>query len=207
MLKVGSLVVAGALLLAACGGGTDDDVTTTVSDSRGATTALDGAVTTTQPGDDGGAIASGSAVDRCDALLATSEMTDLFGEEAILDEADTVDAIGQLLCVWSTIEDPSNTTDLSYDLLILQLYVGDPIPGENFFDPSFYPDAQALDGIGDQAFLDAVAPNNLTVHFLDGQVYGTISYVEANPDSQDGPAGMTDAQAIDVLTTFHNRAL
>ncbi|MDH3540142.1 MAG: hypothetical protein OEP52_09115 [Acidimicrobiia bacterium] len=68
------------------------------------------------------------------------------------------------------------------------------------------PDARPLDGIGDEAFLDVPAPNNFTVHFLDGTVYGTISYVEADPGSPGGPAGMTDAQAIDLLRTFHGRA-
>jgi hypothetical protein len=157
MVRVWAFLVAG-LVLAGCGGGTEDGATTTISDSQGTTTSLEDAVTMIQPADDGGAILSASAADRRDAVFATSEMTALFGEEAILDEADTVEGIGQLVCVWSTIEDPNNTADLSYDLLILQLYLGDPVPGENFFDPSFYPDAQPLDGIGDQAFLEAGPP-------------------------------------------------
>jgi len=205
VVTAGVLILTGALILGACGGSSDNDAATTVSGSPTATTAPNAAVTTIEPDEDSGVIASGSAADRCNALFTTSEMTDLFGEEAILDEAETEEGIGQLICVWSTVEDPNDLTDLSYDLLVLQLYGGDPIPGENFFDVSFYPDAQPLDGIGAQAFLDKTAPNNLTVHFLEGKTYGQISYVEANPDSPGGAAGLTDAQAINLLTTFHDR--
>ena len=207
MVRAGVLILVGALILGACGGGSDNDAATTVSDSPTATSAGNDAVTTTEPDEDSDVLATGSAADRCDALFTTSEMTDLFDEEAILDEATTEESIGQLLCVWSSIEDPNDATDLSYDLLILQLYDGDPIPGENFFDPSFYPDARLLDGIGDQALLDVTAPNILGGHFLDGLVYGTINYSEADPDRTGGPEGISEAQAIDLLTTFHERAL
>ncbi len=203
MIRLGALFVAVGLLAAGCGGDGDGDAATTRPDSQATTVAPGAGATTTQAEDDGGAVASGSAAERCQALFTVSEMADLFGEEAILDEAEIEESLGSLTCVWSTVEDPNDATDLSYDLLILQLYGGDPIPGENFFDASFYPDAEPVDGIGDQAFLEAVTPNNLSVHFLDDGVYGTISYTEAGSDS---PAGLTDAQAIDLLEAFHDRA-
>lgn len=201
MVRVWARFVAAALILGACGGGTANDAATTVAGSQAVTTAPNATTATTRPTDTE-VTTAGPANDRCEALFTTAEMTELFGEEAPLDEASADETLEQLVCVWQTPEKP----DFSYRYLLLQLYGGDPIPGESFFDPSFYPDAQPLDGIGDQALLSLDAPDSFGGHFLDGLVYGTINYSEGGPGTPGGPEGVTEAEAIDLLTKFHDRA-
>ncbi len=199
-----------AVLGAACGGGGDE--TSSPTEAGEATTSTAAAVPeTTEAPDDGGegtevtalVATSASTVERCDALFSLAEVADLFQEEAILEEATESEPLGQLLCTWSTIES-DDLDDVTSQLLVLQLYTGDPIPGESFYDPSLYEDARDVDGIGDRAFIAHTI--GADSGFVDGSVAGFLGY--AAIDFADTGVGddVTDDVVIELLRTFHDRA-
>lgn len=218
MKDAGFLTLSLMLVLIACGGDSPESDPTTVTTASVAAGGDDAPVATAPETEDGGddvpvttapetedgGSATGSATEQCEGLFSTSEMSDLFGEEAVLEDAAADESLGQLLCNWSTIEDPENLEDLAVGLVTLQLYGADPIGGEAFYDPSVYPDAQELDGIGDAAYLSGDS-GSYNMAFLDSNTAGFFSYSIIDFGDPEPPPAITQDEAIDLLTTFHDR--
>ncbi len=202
-----ALLVVVALVLAGCGGG-DDDATpstpppTTVA-GGGDTTAP--TVAATEPPTETSA-PSGDPAERCAALLGVDEAGATFGEAAVLDEATANASLGQLICSWSTIEDPGDLEDLTSQTILFQFYSGSPIPGSNFYEESLYPGAVSVDGIGDQAFM-AYTVGTADGAFVDGEAAGFLSYFVVDLGTTGAGGAVTEDDAVELLRTFHDRAV
>ena len=138
----------------------------------------------------------------CDAIFSIAEIEEFFGEPVTLDEQSDAD-LGQLVCDWESIEDPTSTDDLAYKLLVLQFYSGTPIDGSMFVDPSIFESVTTIDGVGDLAF----SPDELgtSYFFVDGQVAGTLDYSEADMGNADAPRLRTAGDVEQLFRTFHDR--
>lgn len=139
----------------------------------------------------------------CHDLFSDEEITELFSDPAALENEKTVPSIGQTVCVWGTIEDPDDADDLQSQTLTIQVYSGDPVPGENFYDSSIFGDGavRELDDIGDQAYVAGEA--GMTA-FLDGDIAGFVSYAAIDFGESDQVAA-TEDQVIDILRQLHNK--
>ncbi len=138
----------------------------------------------------------------CHDLFSDEDIAELFSEPSVLDTEDSMDSIGQKVCSWTTIDDADD--DLASQVLTIQVYSGDPVPGENFYDPSIYGDAEVrqIEGIGDEAYI--TGETGFATAFLDGDIAGFVDYspIVFGETDQVEP---TEDQVIDILRRLHDR--
>gem|GEM_PF-6944160 len=152
---------------------------------------------------------AGGAPSSCDDVLALDEAAALFGEPAMFDDslASSDEALGQLVCVWSTVEDPGDADDLAVRSLTVQLYGGGDVPAADFYAPELtYPDAEPLD-LGEEAYVDVRddAVDAVSVGWLDGDHVGLLSWSSVvMGEADDDPAAVRDA-VVAVARTIHDR--
>lgn len=173
------LLVSLGLFLVACGGGDDgggDGGDTPADASNGNGSDSNGSDDNESDGDGGdekpsGDVMEGSVDDRCQAIYSIDEVAALFDEEAVFEsgESSQNDSLGQLHCVWSTVEDPDDADDLKSQLLQVQVYSGDPIDGGNFYNKDIFPGAEDIAGVGDEAFR-VMNDYAISMAFVDGKV-------------------------------------
>ncbi len=215
---LGATVLCALLLLSACGGDDNSsDGPTALSDSAAATDSTSSDSLPAAPSDspsDTTAVTTDDPTNgpgTCHDLFSDDEVATLFGEPAVLDIEDVLDmaelneSIGLTRCAWETIDE--DIDDLAGQVLTVQVYSGNPVPGENFYDPSIYEGATEIDGIGEKAFVagEQALFAGITSAFLDGDVAGFVSYaVIALGDSEQTIA--TEDQIIDLLRKLHDRA-
>lgn len=210
MKRVALLCLTLLLVAAACG---DDDTTATTAGTvppDGATTAAPAPSTTqappvTAPAGSGPSLDAEPA-EMCAELFSIAEVEALFEEPAAFDEdmGNGFDpSLGQILCSWTTVEDPDDMDDLAFETLVVQVYVGDPIAGANFFGnpEEIYEDVRHLEGIGDDAFV--AGSLGLDTGFVDGDLAGFLSYTAFNIDDEDFGAG--EERVIEYLRMLHER--
>jgi len=172
-----------ALFAVACGGG-DDDEGGTGGDNGAADSGNDNGSSGDNEAkddsddskdDDGwgssGDAMKGSPADRCPAIFSIDQVAALFGEDAVFeeDESSENESLGQLHCVWSTVEDPDDADDLKSQLLQVQVYSGDPIDGANFYNKDIFPGAEDVAGVGDEAFR-VMNDYAISMAFVEGKV-------------------------------------
>lgn len=193
------------LVLTACGGDATSEPTSTTQAAAVSTAATGetvGTVATTVPSSG----PTGSAEEICADIFSLDEVEMLFGEPAEYDE-DTANgydsSLGRILCSWSTVEDSTDFTDRAFETLVVQVYLGDPIAGPNFYSPDdIYEDVRHLDGIGEDAYV--AGSLGLDLGFLDGQVAGFLSY-GAFDLGESGFVGAGEDAAIEYLRILHDR--
>ena len=124
---LGGSLLAALLLIAACGGDAtssgDPVVTSQPSDNAPSTSSPDLPATTMSAAPEASVVESAA----CHDLFSDDEVSELFGEPAVLDSEQTTDSIGGLVCAWGTIEDPDNLADTAAQVLTVQVYSGDPV--------------------------------------------------------------------------------
>ena len=138
----------------------------------------------------------------CHDLFSDDEVSELFSEPAVLDSEETTDSIGGLVCAWGTIEDPENIADTAAQVLTVQVYSGDPVPGANFYETSFYENVREIDGIGEEAFVTDLP--GVSTGFLDGDVAGFVSY-SAIVFGDSDQVEASEEQVIEFLRKLHER--
>ena len=198
---LGAGLLAALLMVSACGGddtASSDPTTTNDETAGGATSAA--------PSGTSGATTTGVSDEptrgslACHDLFSDEEVTELFREPAALEDEETLASIGQTVCTWGTIDDPDDTAS---QVLTVQVYSGDPVPGASFYDTSIYEEVREIDGIGEKAF--AADLGGVTMAFLDGDVAGFVSYFAiAFGDTDQVEAG--EDEVIEFLRKLHDRA-
>ncbi len=213
--SVGSILLS-MILVMSCGG--DDDSTgpgtsgsaepasaPSTSALSQSTVAVAGtsasAPTTRDSGADSGT-ESGAGTPTCDAIFTIAEVEELFAEPATLTE-DTNDSLGQLVCDWETIEDPDDSTDFAFKILLVQVYSGSPVQASAFFDPSIFEEAVMIDGIGDLAY--SADDLGTSFYFVDEPVGGSLSYTELDMGDLDAPTLRSRSDIEALFRTFHDR--
>ncbi len=200
---LGATLLAALLVASACGG---DD---TASSNPTPSNEPSGGATSAAPSDTSGATTTGASDEptggspACRDLFSDEEVAALFSELAALEDEETLDSIGQTLCTWGTIEDPDNSDDTASQVLTVQVYSGDPVPGASFYDTSSYEEVREIDGIGEKAF--ATNLGGVTTAFLDGDVAGFVSYFAIAIGDTDQEEASED-QVIEFLRKLHDRA-
>jgi hypothetical protein len=180
------------------GEATNGDVTTADVAAGDTTDATNG------NGDDAG-LGSGSIggeAPSCDRLFTIDEIAAWFEEPAELTE-EWQPSLGQLVCTWETIEDPDDLDDLAFQLIIAQVFTGDPIPAANFIDPEIYDDPVMLDGIGDLAFYGDTLGTDF--NFLDEPWAGSFSYSDVDMGDVDAEKHHTFDEVEAMFREFHAR--
>lgn len=178
-------VAALALLATACGG--DDGSATTLA---GGTTSAGGETPTT---------ASASGDLSCQTLVSVDEAAALFGEPATFDAAGSQDVGGSdaRICSFSSLEDEADLEDLTSHLLLVQVY-----RGAEFYAPDLVaPDAEHIDGIGDDAYVSG----NLDTAFIDGDLVGFVSYTVIDLSGGGADPSAKRDQVIELLRLVHDR--
>lgn len=180
-------IAALALLAAACG---DDDSSSTTT--PGSTTGAGGEATTT-------AAAPGGFT--CETLITVDEAATLFGEPATFD-AESSEGIAGLdvgTCLYGSIEDENDLEDLTSHLLQVQVY-----RGAQYYAPEMVaPDAEHIEGIGDDAYLSAQL--GVSTAFIDGDLVGFVSYSVIDLSGEAPDASTKRAQVIELLRLVHDR--
>jgi hypothetical protein len=180
-------IAALALLVAACG---DDDSASTTA--PGGTTAAGGeATTTTAP----------SGGFSCGTLVTVEEAAALFGEPAVFDAEASQDIAGVDAgsCVYSSIEDETDLEDLTSHLLQVQVY-----RGAEFYAPDMVaPDAEHIEGIGDDAYVSGQL--GVSTAFIDGDLVGFVSYSVIDLSGEAPDASTKEDQVIELLRIIHDR--
>lgn len=168
-----------------------------------ADTAADDASSTGDGADEGEDAAT--AID-CTQILTIAEVENLFGEPAVLEEADPIsnsEELGQTTCTWTTVEDEESTDDLASQLLVLQYYDGSTMSGANFYDPAVqYPDSEPLD-VGDEGFVDA--SGGVDTGFLDGDTSGFLSWSAIDLGGTAPDAASKKDAVVEMTRAFHDR--
>ncbi len=192
-------------IVASCGG-SDDTATPAVSatDEPGGSAApqvADEVATdaTEAPTDESSGQAAPTS---CDAIFSMAEMEEFLAEPVELSE-ETNDSLGQLVCTWESIEDPDDTEDFAFKLVVVQVYSGSPIEASSFFDPSMFEDVTMIDGIGQLAYTaDSLGTD---YYFVDDPIGGTLSYTEVDMGDADAPKLHTSDDVEQLFRTFHER--
>lgn len=198
-----------ALFAVACGGGGDDNGSDNApADADGA----DGEDSTDNGsnGDTGdskepsGNALKGSPGERCPAIFSIDEVAALFGEDAIFEENESSenDSLGQLHCVWSSVEDPDDSEDFQVHLLQVQVYSGDPIDGAAFYSKELYEDAEDVEGVGDEAY--QVISGGVSMAFVDGKLSAFLDYSVIGPGESPPAPEKADAVA-ELFRKLHDR--
>jgi hypothetical protein len=176
---------------------TSTESATVVTDASSSTDAVDETSDAADESSD-----SGGATPNCDAIFSTAEMEEFFAEPVELTE-ETNDSLGQLVCTWESIEDPDDTEDLAYKILVLQFYSGTPVGAAAFFDPSIFESVTTIEGIGDLAYTpDGLGPD---FYFYDDPVGGSLSYTEMDMGDFEAPKLRTRDDVEQLFRTFHDR--
>ena len=213
-------VLATTAIIASCGGSDDDGGTADATLDSTAPTATEPAATDAPSDDapastvtssdessgddaapDDGSGGSGGSVDR-DAIFSMSEREEFFAEPVMLTE-ETDDSLGQLVCTWESIEDPDDTEDLAFKLLVVQYYSGSPVPAAPFFDPDIYESVTTIEGVGDMAY--SAGPLGMDFFFVDEPVGGALGYSEVDMGDYDAPKLHTPDDVEQLFRTFHDR--
>jgi hypothetical protein len=193
------------LVVVGCGDDATGESTSTTQAAPGSTEATGATVGTTAPATQS-SVPTGTAEEICGDVFSLDEVETLFGEPAEYDEdtANGYDAsLGRILCSWSTLEDSANLTDLAFETLVVQVYLGDPIAGTNFYSPDdIYEDVRHLDGIGENAYV--AGSLGLDLGFLDGQIAAFLSYATFDLGDS-GFVGAGEDAAIEYLRILHDR--
>jgi hypothetical protein len=188
-----------ALLTAACG---DDDVFSSIAPdgtgggNEGTTTVAEG---TTGAGGEATTITTTGEVS-CADLVTLGEAEALFGEPAMFDaeESREIAGVGAGSCVYSSIEDPDNTQDLTSHLLQVMVY-----QGAEYYTPDMWGESQAIEGIGDEAFVSSQL--GVSTGFRDGDVVGFVSYSVIDLSGTVPDAASRQDQVVDLLRLVHDR--
>jgi len=190
-----------ALLLTACG---DDEVSPTTT--PGGTTGAGGEVTTSAGGTTGAgeettttAVAAGEIT--CATLVTLDEAAALFGEPAMFDAEASQDIAGldAGTCVYSSIEDEADLEDMTSHLLQVQVY-----RGAEFYAPDMVaPDAQPIEGIGEDAYVSEQL--GVSTGFVDGDLVGFVTYSVIDLSGEAPEASTKQAQVIELLRLMHDR--
>jgi hypothetical protein len=189
-LRTGCAVLIASLALAACsgGGGSDGggDEASSDTTATGATSAADGAN-------------AGNESPAC-RLLTTDEVSDLFGEPASVVPADQDVPVagGSESCLWeASVEDGQSPT-----IYQLQLSV---FTGSDAFDPEAWgDDPEAVEGLGDEAFLVRAGVLGTTAGYRAGDRSVFLSY--AIPLGEDPPDSAAQAdEVVDLLRIVDER--
>jgi hypothetical protein len=188
-----------ALLATACGddasvfttgpgGAGNESISTTAS---GGTTGAGGEATTTA--------ASGDFT--CATLVTLDEAAALFGEPAMFDAEASQDlsGLGAGTCVYSSIEDENNLEDMTSLLLQVQVY-----RGAEFYQPDVVaPDAEPIEGIGDNAYVSQQL--GVSTGFVDGDLVGFVTYSVIDLSGEAPTASTRQDQVIELLRLVHDR--
>jgi hypothetical protein len=188
-LRTGCAVLIASLALAACtGDGSDGGADEASSDTTatGATSAADGAN-------------AGNESPAC-RLLTTDEVSDLFGEPASVVPADQDVPVagGSESCLWeASVEDGQSPT-----IYQLQLSV---FTGSEAFDPEAWgDDPEAVEGLGDEAFVVRAGVLGTTAGYRAGDRSVFLSY--AIPLGEDAPDSAAQAdEVVDLLRIVDER--
>jgi hypothetical protein len=188
-LRTGCAVLIASLALAACtGDGSDGGADEASSDTTatGATSAADGAN-------------AGNESPAC-RLLTTDEVSDLFGEPASVVPADQGVPVagGSESCLWeASVEDGQSPT-----IYQLQLSV---FTGSEAFDPEAWgDDPEAVEGLGDEAFVVRAGVLGTTAGYRAGDRSVFLSY--AIPLGEDAPDSAAQAdEVVDLLRIVDER--
>ena len=138
----------------------------------------------------------------CDDIFSSAEMAEWFGEPAEMTQEAT-ESLGQLVCVWETIEDLEDLDDLAVSIVTGQVFSGDPIPAANFIDPDIFEEVTMLDGLGDVAFYTGETGGGY--YFFDDPVAGTLNLTDLDFGDSDAPALHTSEELEALFRTFHAR--
>lgn len=138
----------------------------------------------------------------CDDIFSSAEMAEWFGEPAEMTQ-ETTESLGQLVCVWETIEDLEDLDDLAVSIVTGQVFSGDPIPAANFIDPDIFEEVTMLDGLGDVAFYTGETGGGY--YFFDDPVAGTLNLTDLDFGDSDAPALHTSEELEALFRTFHAR--
>jgi Protein of unknown function (DUF3558) len=188
--RTASALLIGSLALAACsgGGGGDGGADEASSDTSGT-----GATSETS------STGAGNESPAC-RLLTTDEVSDLFGEPASVVPADQDVPVagGSESCLWeASVDDGRSPT-----IYQLQLSV---FTGSDAFDPRAWgDDPEAVDGLGDEAFLVRSGVLGTTAGYRAGDRSVFLSY--AIPLGEDAPDSAAQAdEVVDLLRTVDTR--
>jgi Protein of unknown function (DUF3558) len=189
-LRAGCALLIASLALAACsgGGGSDGggDEASSDTTATGATSAADSAN-------------AGTESPAC-RLLTTDEVSDLFGEPASVVPADQDVPVagGSESCLWeASVDDRQSPT-----IYQLQLSV---FTGSDAFDPQAWgDDPEAVEGLGDEAFLVRSGVLGTTAGYRAGDRSVFLSY--AIPLGEDAPDSAAQAdEVVDLLRIVDER--
>jgi hypothetical protein len=180
-----------SLALAACSGGGGE------GDGGGDEASSD--TTTTGATSETSGSGAGNESPAC-RLLTTDEVGDLFGEPASVVPADRDVPVagGSESCLWEASVDD----DRSPTIYQLQLSV---FTGSDAFDPQAWgDDPEAVDGLGDEAFLVRSGVLGTTAGYRAGDRSVFLSY--AIPLGEDAPDSAAQAdEVVDLLRTVDTR--
>jgi hypothetical protein len=203
-----SLVVAAGVVVAACGGGGESLVTTTTAappSGTGSTVAPSTSVTSSAaPAVSGFEVdPSETAEQMCSRILSRQEVDAFVGAPAPFeDEADNgYDAQrGAVVCSWSSLDD----SGVPIETVAVQVYLGEPVPGIEFYSPESFPEIRVVDDIGEEAFFASEGMLR-SAEFLDGSVAGIVDYWPFGVVGVEGLA--TGDDMIELLRLVHERVV
>ena len=197
-----------ALFAVACGGDGDDDGGSS-GDNGSSDSGNDGGSTaqpTKNDGDASGDAMKGSPADRCPAIFSLDQVAALFGEDAVFSEDDSSEneSLGQLHCVWTTVENPDDAKDLQTQLLQVQVYSGDPIDGANFYNKDIFEGAEDISGVGDEAFR-VMNDYAISMAFVQGKVSSFLDFSVIDLGGGDPAVTERAGQVADLFQQLHDR--
>lgn len=167
-----------ALVAAACG---DDAGTETTAPGQ-----------TTSP-ESGGELA-------CASLVSLDDVAALFGEPAVFDAESSEEdpPAGTANCVWASVESDDDLEDLQVQLFQIQVY-----QGQEYYAPEImYEDAEAISGVGDEAFFSPQL--GVSTGFRDGDLVAFVTFSVIG--TGDAPDSITKKdQVIALLRLVHDR--
>jgi hypothetical protein len=186
--------IAAAALVASCG---SDGDATVVESSLVESSVVE--TTTSTPDDDSDQQPSaGSAV--CSEVFSDAEIEAFFAEPAELTEDNNQD-IGVLSCTWDTIE--NGDEDLTLQALYVQFFFGPNMDASTVFNPTLFEPIATIDDVGDEAFVSNPSGLAKSYHFIEGDVAGSLMYLEVNFDNDDVLHSDDDVEQL--FRTFHAR--
>jgi hypothetical protein len=177
-------------VLAGCSGGGDD----AGEDDPQA----EGAADTSEPSETGDA--SGDDQSPACRLLTADEVGELFGQPAAVvpGEGEVAVATGSDTCLWEATSDDGPTATIHQ--LRLSVFTGD-----DSFDPAAWgDDPEAVDGLGDEAFLVRQGLLGTTAGYRQGDRSVFLSYAIPLGDAPPDTAAQAD-QVVDLLRTVDDR--
>jgi hypothetical protein len=144
---------------------------------------------------------SETAEQMCSRILSREEVDAFVGAPAPFEDIDLngyVPELGAVICSWSSMDE----SGLAIETVGVQVYLGEPVPGVEFYSPELFPEIRVVDDMGDEAFFASQGIRR-TAEFLDGSVTGIVDYWPFGVVGAEGLA--TGDDMIALLRIVHER--